>query len=60
LRIRIQGSTFISAASYLDSSASMKVQENPNLAYPAGHYLPYPMALLRLSGSQVTLTFSAP
>jgi hypothetical protein len=59
LRVTLAGSEFMPAASFLDSASLMSTQENPNLAYPRGHYLPYPFALLTIQGTQLSLLFSA-
>jgi hypothetical protein len=58
LQIGISGAASQTASSFLDSSALMKTAEDPNLAYPKGHYLPYPFALITITGSQLNLTFS--
>jgi len=60
LRIRVQGAETLASTSCLDSAEVMTVQENPNRAYPPGHYLPYPLAVLEAQGSQVNFIFSAP
>lgn len=33
---------------FTESRALLKQPENPNLAYPAGHFLPFPMALVEI------------
>ena len=38
----------------------MNASENPNLAYPPGHYLPYPLAQIEVQGQQVSILFSHP
>ncbi|HEX2978812.1 MAG TPA: hypothetical protein VHO48_00985 [Anaerolineaceae bacterium] len=35
----------------LDSAAYLREAEDPNRDYPSGHYLPFPLALATVSGS---------
>lgn len=55
LKIDISGSTFSEIFSFMDSYYLLKEPEDPNLAYPPGHYLPYPFSFLSIQ-SDVTFT----
>jgi hypothetical protein len=49
----------ISAQMFTDSRAHLTVPEDPNFDYPMGHYLPFPIALLKLdSQGDFTVQFN--
>jgi hypothetical protein len=50
-RAEILSNSAISAHSFTDSYSHLQIPEDPNLNYPAGHYLPFPMVLLDLDST---------
>lgn len=60
LRLELSGDAELKASSFLDSSATWLQPENPDRAYPPGHYLPFPMALLEISSSQFSVQVTSP
>ncbi len=48
--IEIQSTGAISAHNFAESSHLLINPENPNLDYPPGHFLPFPIALIDISG----------
>ena len=59
LKIDISGSTSSEISSCMDSYSLLNDSEDPNLAYPPGHYLPYPFSLLSIqSDGTFTTTFT--
>ncbi len=46
IKISINSSEAISSSSFLASLSFVGSPENPNIDYPAGHYLPFPLFLL--------------
>jgi hypothetical protein len=59
LKITFEGDATLSGASFLDSSAALLVQEDPNRVYPRGHYLPDPLAVIEVRGKEVSILFNA-
>ncbi len=57
LSILFQDIQTVTAKSSLDSSQWLTAQENPDLAYPPGHYLTFPMAVIEVQGAHFSLTF---
>ncbi len=49
IQANIQSSAAITSSSFLDSLPYIGSPENPNIDYPAGHYLPFPVFLLSLA-----------
>jgi hypothetical protein len=41
----------LSAQTFTDSLRDLSLVENPDFNYPAGHYLPFPLAVITLEGS---------
>ncbi len=58
LTILFENAQNVSAKSSLDSIQSLGAQENPNLAYPPGHYLTFPTAVIEVQGTELKVTFS--
>ncbi len=56
--ILIQSAQSVSAITSLDSIQSLGAQENPNLAYPPGHYLTFPTAVIAVEGPHFNVIFS--
>ncbi len=54
-KVAIRTSAQVTLQTFKDSSAAMQRPEDPNLGYPPGHYLPYPLALVTLA-AQDSLT----
>lgn len=48
IQVELQTDAQLSAASFTDSPATYDISEDPNLNYPAGHYIPYPMVIIEL------------
>lgn len=51
LTIEIRSTAPMTSHDFTESRSSITIPENPNLDYPAGHYLPFPMALVDVRGS---------
>jgi hypothetical protein len=49
LKIDVRASGTISSHKFLDSAPQLKQPEDPNLGYPPGHFVPFPMAILELA-----------
>jgi len=49
LHVEINSSAPLSTRSFLESQAYLSIPEDPNRDYPAGHYLPFPMAVVEFS-----------
>jgi hypothetical protein len=48
-RIQIKSmNSLLTVDTFLDSSSWMEMPENPNLDYPPGHFLPFPLALVHI------------
>ncbi len=47
-QIQITSSAKLSGSSFIDSLPFMKSTENPNMDYPDGHYLPFPLTLIEI------------
>jgi len=54
IKINIQSNAAISSSSFLDSLPYFGSPENPNIDYPAGHYLPFSLFLLSAAGQDGT------
>lgn len=57
--VDIKADTPMDALVFTDTRSRMGLPENPNFDYPPGHYLPFPLALIRLHPKtefQMTLT----
>jgi hypothetical protein len=50
--IMVVSSNQVNAYSFIDSYSMMKEPEDPNYDYSPGHYLPYPMAIVEVTGPQ--------
>ncbi len=58
LTILFQNAQSVTSTTSLDTIQSLGVEENPNLAYPPGHYLTFPTAVIELQGSHFNVTFT--
>ncbi len=59
IRVTVEGAA-VTASSFLDSRSFMSQPEIPDRTYPAGHYLPFPLAVLDLDAAgsyQVSFLF---
>ncbi len=52
VEVEILSDAPLSAHIYSDSQSKMTIPEDPNYAYPPGHYIPYPMTILDINSSQ--------
>ena len=62
LLVRIQTSASLSSSDFLDSLQFLSKMENPNLDYPFGHFLPFPITLIQIQANEdftVTINFIA-
>ncbi len=50
--VKIQSTQSISAYAFSDTRSVITLPEDPNFDYSLGHYLPFPMAVVRLSPSE--------
>ncbi len=50
LAVEVTTSANLNASSFKDTRSIIRQPENPNDTYPSGHYLPFPLALLEISG----------
>lgn len=50
LQVQVTASRHLSANSFLDSRALLMGVEDPNIDFPAGHYLPFPLSLVEIQG----------
>jgi len=50
--VEILSNSPISAYSFKDSYSQLHIPENPNLDYPPGHYLPFPMVILEINAEE--------
>ncbi|MFH2038556.1 MAG: hypothetical protein ABIJ65_03885 [Chloroflexota bacterium] len=48
--IKIRSTGIINTHDFTESSSLIKDPENPDLDYPPGHFLPFPIALIEVSG----------
>ncbi|HLA97409.1 MAG TPA: hypothetical protein VJL34_03060 [Anaerolineales bacterium] len=48
ITVQIIANAPLEIAAFTDTRSRMGLTENPNFDYPAGHYLPFPMALVQL------------
>jgi len=48
--VEIKSTATISAHNFIESSSLIIKPENPDLDYPPGHFLPFPFALIEISG----------
>jgi hypothetical protein len=51
LQVEVRTGAALSAQSYTDSLPYLSQPENPDRAYPGGHYLPFPLSVVDLQGS---------
>lgn len=51
VRIQVTGGSVLAADSFLDAIPSLAFPENPNAENPPGFYLPFPLAVVSVSGS---------
>jgi len=61
LSVGVETSGKLSIKTFLDSAGYLKIPENPDRNYPAGHFLPFPLAEVDVSGSgsfTIDLSFS--
>ena len=49
LRVEINSSATLSTRSFIESQPYLSTPEDPNRDYPAGHFLPFPMAVVEFS-----------
>ena len=57
LTIHFENAKNVTSKSSLNSLQSLVMQENPNLAYPSGHYLTFPMAVVKTQGTHFNVIF---
>jgi len=50
LQVDLRATLDLAARSFSDSQAFLHLPEDPDQDYPPGHYLPYPLALVSVSG----------
>jgi hypothetical protein len=48
LRVGIHTDAALTARNFTDSQSFLAGPENPDLAYPAGHYLPFPLSIFKV------------
>ncbi len=58
LTIRFQNAQSVISTTSLDTIQFLGIEENPNLAYPPGHYLTFPTAVIEVQGTEFKVTFS--
>jgi hypothetical protein len=51
IKVRISTASVFSVDSFIDSFPYLSQPENPDLGYPVGHYLPFPLSVVELRGS---------
>jgi hypothetical protein len=51
IKVRVSTTSALSVQSFIDSFPYLSQPENPDLGYPAGHYLPFPLSVVELQGS---------
>ena len=51
IRVKIRTDMALSVQSFTDSFAYLSQPEDPDRAYPGGHYLPFPLSIITLQGS---------
>jgi hypothetical protein len=51
LNIQVNGTT-LSASTFIDSREQLSQPENPDFGYPAGHFLPFPMAVVTFHAAE--------
>jgi hypothetical protein len=52
LQVEIESTAKISATSFIDSLPYLPQPEDPNFDYPEGHYLPFPLSVIKLQSDQ--------
>ena len=52
LLVEISGALSVDSISAFDSADLLSLPEDPNLAYPQGHYLPYPFSMVNIMADQ--------
>jgi hypothetical protein len=60
-RVLAETTAALSAQAFNDAQAEAQQPEDPNASYPAGHFLPFPMALVEVNGDgefEIVLRFS--
>lgn len=50
LTIEINATNHLNSRDFTESRSLLSTPENPNLEYPIGHYLPFPLALVEIKG----------
>jgi hypothetical protein len=50
VNVRISTTSSFSIQSFTDSMPYLSQPENPDLPYPAGHYLPFPLSVIEIQG----------
>jgi hypothetical protein len=51
IQVELRTDALLSAQSFTDSFSNLSHSEDPDLAYPGGHYLPFPLSVVNLQGS---------
>ena len=51
IQVRVSTEAVFSAQSFTDSFPYLSQPENPDFAYPGGHYLPFPLSVVNIQGS---------
>jgi hypothetical protein len=51
-QIKVDSDAVMSMESFTDSQTFFSSPENPDTAFPAGHYLPFPLSIITLESSQ--------
>jgi len=52
LQVEVRSGAVLSTQSYTDSFPYLSQPEDPDRAYPGGHYLPFPLSVVDLQGSR--------
>jgi hypothetical protein len=51
IQVQVQTGAVLTPQTFLDSFSYLSQPEDPDLSYPEGHYLPFPLAVVSLQGS---------
>jgi len=50
IRVEVHSNAALSAQNFTDSQSFLSGPENPDQAYPGGHYLPFPLSVITVQG----------
>jgi len=51
IKVQVQTDTALSAENFTESLPFLSLPEDPNVEYPPGHYLPFPLSLVTISSN---------